>query len=164
METRLKIFKVSQALAFLLIPLVLIFVQGGVLKSISEYANYSPMTFALSLSLAAAIFIYDGVSYETRWYNIYVGMALIGVVLFINHLFPIIHYTFAGIFFLGSLFNMVYFSSNKQRFIKSIVAFGVLFGMAGHYFFGWYSLFWAEWIGMVPISIHYILEITGKID
>ena len=59
---------------------------------------------------------------------------------------------------------MVFFSSNQQRLIKIFVAIFVLFGMSGHYFFGLYSLFYAEWIGMFPISIHYILELLGKID
>jgi hypothetical protein len=161
---RFKLLKTIQAFAFLLIPFVLFLVHGSVLKSVSEYANYIPMTFAMLLSLAGALFVYDGFVAKNRWYNIYVGVALLGVVLFKNWDFPVIHYTFAGVFFLGSLFNMVFFSSNKERFLKSVTAFGVLFGMAGCFIFHWYSIFWAEWIGLLPISIHYILEITGKID
>lgn len=164
MKTRFKIFKITQALAFLLIPLILFLVNGSILKSISAYANYTPMTFALCLVLSGALFVYDGIVERLRWYNIYVGISLFGVVLFMHTEFPILHYTFAGIFFLGSLFNMVYFSSNEQRFLKGLTAFGVLFGMAGCFIFNWYSIFWAEWIGMVPISLHYVLEVTGKID
>jgi hypothetical protein len=59
---------------------------------------------------------------------------------------------------------MVFFSSNKERWFKILAALLVLFGMAGTFIFDWYSIFWAEWIGMIPISIHYILETLNKID
>lgn len=163
-SNRFKKFKIIQAFIFLLIPLILLVVNGGVLDSISEYAYNTPMVFCWLLTLSGALFVYDGYVEKTRWYNLYVGVALFGVVLFPHLDFKIIHYLFAGVFFLGSLFNMVYFSSNKQRFLKSLTAFIVIFGMSGHFIFDWYSLFWAEWFGMIPISIHYILELTGKID
>ena len=156
--------KVIQALAFLLIPVILMLVNGGILKSISAYANYIPMTFALTLSLAGALFMYDGFVERSRWYNMLLALGLFGIVLF-NHLsFPVIHYIFASAFFLGSLFCMIYFSSKKERWFKVIFSIFVLFGMLGCFAFNWYSIFWAEWIGMVPISTHFILEATGKID
>jgi hypothetical protein len=159
-----KNFKITQAFVFLLIPFVLIIVNQGVLDSISAYAYYKPMVFGQLLSLAGALFVYDGFFEKKRWYNIYVGLSLCGVVLFPHLDYPIIHYLCAGVFFLGSLFNMVYFSSNKQRLLKGLTALIVLFGMSGCFIFNWYSIFWAEWFGMVPISIHYVLELTGKID
>ena len=164
MNKRFKIFRVTQSALFLLIPLILFWVNGSLLDSISAYANYTEMTFALSLTLAGALFMYDGFYNEKHAYNIYVGLALFGVVLFRHNEFPIVHYAFAGLFFLGSLFNMVFFSSNDERFLKSFVAFIVLFGMSGSFIFHWYTIYWAEWFGMIPISLHYILETTEKID
>lgn len=153
-----------QAVAFLLIPLILWITLGERLQSISAYVNHTPITFAFSLTLAGALFIYGGIVQKMKGYNVYIGAALFGVIL-LNHLhYPVAHYSAAGIFFIGSLFNMVFFSSNKERLVKSLVAFGVLFGMAGTFIFHWYSIFWAEWIGMVPISIHYALESLNKID
>jgi hypothetical protein len=156
--------KVIQAFAFLAIPAILFAVHGDVLNSISAYAYYTPMTFALSLTLAGALFVYDGFVERNRWSNMYVGLSLFGVVLFPYIEFPILHYGFAGIFFLGSIFNMVYFSSKKERLIKCVTGIGTLFGMAGCFIFDWYSIFWAEWIGMTPIAIHFSLENLGKID
>ena len=156
--------KVVQALAFLLIPVILMLVDGGILSSISAYAYKAPMTFALSLTLAGALFFYDGYIERSRWYNMYVGIALFGVVLFPHLDYEITHYASAGVFFLGSIFNMIFFSSNKERIFKIITSTLILFGMLGHFYFDWYSLFWAEWIGMLPISIHFVLEATGKID
>lgn len=156
--------KVIQAFAFLLIPVILVVVNGGLLDSISAYAYHAPMTFAMLLTLAGALFIYDGYAERKRWYNIYIGLSLLGVVLFRHLDYPVIHYIFAAVFFLGSLFNMVFFSSKAERKLKILVASLVMLGMAGCFAFGLYSVFWAEWIGMVPISIHFILEALNKID
>ena len=157
--------KIIQAIAFLAIPLVLLTAnEGEILGSISAYANYTPMLFASLLSLAAALFIYDGYVIKERKYNLYIGFALLGVVWFEHTTYFFTHYVFATTFFIGSLFNMVFFSSGKERFLKILVAILVLFGMSGCFIFGWYSIFWAEWIGMVPISVHFILEALGKID
>lgn len=156
--------QVIQAVSFLLIPFILWGVHGERLGSISAYANATPMLFAFLLTLAGMLFINDGLVSKGRWYNYIIGLSLFGVVLFTCFDFPIIHYIFAGVFFIGSLFNMVFFSSNKERWFKALVAFGVLFGMAGCFLLKWYSIFWAEFIGMIPISIHYVLETTGKID
>ena len=157
-------FKVIQALLFLAIPLILWFVLGERLQSISAYAYYTPMTFALSLSLAGALFFYDGIVDKKRSYNLVIGISLFGVVLFPHLEHTILHYSLAGLFFIGSLFNMVYFSSNKQRWFKIITAIFVIVGMLGTFVFNWYSVFFAEWLGMFPISIHYILEALNKID
>ena len=156
--------KVIQAFAFLLIPLVLMIVNGGLLESVSAYAYESPMVFANLLTLAGALFVYDGYVERERWYNIHIGLSLFGVVLFPNLDYPIIHYTFAGAFFLGSLFNMVYFSSKQERPLKMVIAFLVLLSMTGCFAFGFYSVFWMEWIGMIPISLHFALEALEKID
>lgn len=156
--------KVIQALAFLLIPLVLYLLNGDLLSSISAYVNYTPVAFTFMLTLAACLFIYDGLTTEERWYNIYIGASLFGVIT-LNHLdYPILHYTFAVVFFIGSLVNMVAFSSTSERLLKFLTAIAVLFGMSGCFIFNWYSIYWAEWIGMVPISAHFILEELGKID
>lgn len=157
-------FKAVQSILFLLIPLILVIVNGGTLGSISAYVNYTPIAFTYLLTLAGALFIYDGVQEDSRKYNIYIGLALFGVVFF-NHLeYPVVHYAFAIVFFIGSLFNMVFFSSNKERIYKIITSIGVIFGMLGCFLFNWYSIFWAEWIGMLPISVHFMLESLNKID
>jgi len=163
----LKLFtkiQVIQAIAFLLIPFVFWAVHGELLKSVSAYAYYTPMTFAFSLTLAGSLFVNDGIITKSRWYNYIIGFSLFGVILFPCLDFPIIHYVFAGLFFLGSLFNMIFFSSDKERLIKTGVAVLVLFGLCGCFLLNWYSIFWAELIGMIPISIHYVLEALNKID
>lgn len=154
--------QVIQALSFLAIPFLLWFVEGEQLPSISAYAKTTPMLFAFLLTAAGMLFINDGLVSKGRWYNYLTGFSLFGVVLFTYFEFPIIHYAFAFLFFGISMFNMVYFSNKKERLIKWIVLIGVAFGMAGCFGFKWYSIYWAEFIGMIPISIHYVLEALGR--
>jgi hypothetical protein len=59
---------------------------------------------------------------------------------------------------------MVFFSSDRERLIKSFVVVGAMVGLFGGFFLNWYSIFWAEFIGMIPISVHYVLEALDKID
>jgi hypothetical protein len=159
--TNLKAF---QALMFTLIPVVLIVVNGGILDSISAYAYYTPMVFGWLLTLAAAIFFYDGFVEPKRWYNMVSGITLSGVILFPYIDFPVTHYVFAILFFLWTSVCIPIFSSKKQRWFKILILLFISFGMAGCFAFDWYSIFWAEWIGLLPISTHYILEVLEKID
>ena len=156
--------KAFQALIFVLIPVALIVTHGGVRDSISDYAYHTPMMFGWLLTLAGAIFFYDGFVQPKRWYNMVSGVALFGVILFPHLDFPIIHYAFAALFFAWTAFCMPIFSSKKQRWFKVLILLFIILGICGSLIFNWYSIFWAEWIGLFPISTHYILEILEKID
>jgi hypothetical protein len=160
--TNLKAF---QALIFVLIPVVIMLVNSGtILDSISAYIYAVPMTFGWLLTLAVAIFFYDGFVEPKRWYNMISGLALSGVVLFPCEDYYITHYIFAGVFFAWTTLSIPIFSSNKQRWFKILIALFITFGILGCFLFQWYSIFWAEWIGLLPISVHYILEVLEKID
>ena len=153
-----------QAIAFLAIPFFLMCAEGEILPSISHYAHYQPMLFAELLTLAGALFLYDGYVNPSRRYNLICAAGLFGLILFPNMDYDYPHYAFASLFFFGSMFNMVYFSSKEDRKYSIAIATVVLIGLAGSFLFNWYSIFWAEWIGMVPISVHFVLEAKGKID
>jgi hypothetical protein len=165
MEKRLTKLEVILATLLFFIPLILIICTGEIRSSISDYA-YSNLNFlfATLLSIAGTMFIFNGSAYNLRWYNIILGCSLIGVALTPHLHLPILHYFFAAIFFLGSVFSMIFFSSREQRKIKLIAGAIITIGLAGHFVFNYYSLFWAEWIGIMPICIHYIGESLGKID
>lgn len=156
--------KVIQALAFLAIPLVLMCAHGEILPSISHYAHETPMLFGWMLTMAGCLFLYDGYVNRKRWYNIICAIGLFGLILFPNIDHDYAHYTFTAIFFGASMFNMIYFSSKRERIYKIAAAVLVIFGMVGYFWLDWYSMFFAEWIGMVPISVHFVLEALGKID
>ncbi|MCF7567373.1 hypothetical protein L3X37_03205 [Sabulilitoribacter arenilitoris] len=165
LRKRLMTLEISLSILLILTPAVLIWLDGSTRSSISNYAYSSKSEwFVFLITLAASMFIYNGTAWKTKWYNIILGITLAGIVLTPHLEFEIIHLIFATLFFAGSIFVMIYFSSKKQRLVKIICGIVLLIGIAGFYVFEWYSLFWAEWIGMLPICIHFIGESIGKID
>ena len=149
----------------LFVPLILIVLNGEVRTSISDYAyskyNY---VFVMLLTIAGMMFIFNGSSYKEKWYNIVLGLSLMGVAITPHKDFSTLHYIFASMFFLGSVATMVIYSSSKQRWFKMIAGFIVILVLLIHFIFKSYTLFYAEWIGILPITIHFIGETTGKID
>ena len=165
METRYAKLEVFLSVLLLMIPLLLININNEIRPSISDYAyakhsNY----FVLLLSLSGTMFIYNGWVKCKHWYNIILGLSLFGVALTPHLDYLILHYCFASVFFLGSTAVMIIFSSQEQRLLKVLAGSLILLAMLFHFIMNWYSLLWAEWIGLVPISIHFIGESTGKID
>ena len=150
-------------------PFILSAIDGEIRTSISNYAysKYS-FVFVCLFTFAGSMLIVDGCKddYFTRnkWYSIVLGLSLIGVALTPHKDYSILHYSFASIFFIGSLFSMVLFSSPKQRPLKMIFGFVIIISMLGHFAFNWYSLLIAEWIGMLPIIINYTGENNNKLD
>ena len=163
---RLAKLEVILAVLLLFIPLILFVLDDEARPSISNYA-YSNINhvFASLLSLAGALFLFNGTAYNKKWYNIILGLSLFGVV-FTPHLdYPIWHYSFASIFFVGS-YVVVLISGIKKHnklylFISAIIPLALL----GHFTQNWYSLFIAEAIAMSPISFHFIMKsINPKIN
>jgi len=165
MEKRIIKLEMFLSLFLLSIPLLLILINNEVRSSISDYA-YSDNSnyFVLLLSLAGSMFFYNGCIKNKYWYNIIFGISLFGIALTPHLHYPFIHYFFASVFFIGSILVMIIFSSNKQRFFKIIFGFIIISSLISHFIFNLYSLFWAEWICIVPICIHFIGESIGFID
>ena len=149
----------------LFVPLILILVNGEVRPSISDYAysryNY---IYVMLLTIAGMMFIFNGSSYKDKWYNVLLGLSLIGVAITPHKDFSILHYIMATLFFAGSIFTMVWYSSVKQRWFKIVAGVLIIMFMLLHFTFKTYSLFYAEWLGIVPITLHFIGESLNKID
>ena len=141
------------------IPLILRLIDGRFRDSISNYAymelNYF---FVALLTVAGMMFIHNGSIWNRQFYNIILGASLIGVALTPHLDVPIFHYIFASIFFVGSMAVMV-ISGGLARILFAIL---IAVGLAGHFVFGLYSLLFAEWIGMLPITVHFILKSCHK--
>ena len=165
LKRRITKFEFIQSGILLFMPLVLVFLSGEMRPSISNY-TYSEVSdwFCVLLAIAGTMFVRNGVDNNRHWYNIILGCCLIGVALTPHLDIPYWHYFFAGTFFIGSCFVMVFFSSPKQRMYKFLASIFIIIGMVGYFGLNWYSLFYAEWIGMLPISIHFVLESLEKID
>jgi len=169
----------------ILIPFILIWVDGwNVRQSISDYVNIKHAhVFGLLLTMAAMLFIVNGAVYirtagikqnkkEGRWYNIALGVFLFGIIIFDLDNFVVAHYIFAILFFLGSAFVIAFFNDRNHRkisiLIASLTATGFIILLAIYLFniqaLSWFTLFWAEWISLAVIGIHYILESLEKIS
>lgn len=155
---------IIQAVLFMAIPFVLWAQLGVQLPSISAYAYYTPLSFSFMLTMAGSLFFYNGYSDRSKWFEMVLGSSLWLVVLFPHLDWPVLHYAFAGVFFLGSCFNMIFFSSGKYRAYMILIAFLLLLAMVGTFFFQWYTIYWAEFLGMAPISAHKVLEQKKIID
>lgn len=156
--------QIGKAFLLLLIPFILQIKSGEWLPSISAY-YYSDARdeFVILLTLAGLLYANDGIL-KNKWWNISIGASLIGVAYFPHIDYNILHYLFAGYFFLGTSFSMVLFSSKDQRKYKVLVTILIILFMCLHFIFDLFSLLVAEWLCMIPMSLHFIGESTGKID
>lgn len=149
---------IIKSVFLLFIPLVLILATSKQLGSISAYVYEAPILFTFLLTLAGTMFFDNGYIDRKKFFKMILGLSLFGVA-FTPHLdYPILHYTFASVFFLGSCIDVWYFTQSHN---KPYTVFGLVFillGLAGHFIFGFYSLLWAEWIGLLPICLNSILE------
>jgi len=165
LKTRLLKLEFILTVILLLTPGILILISGEIRPSISNYA-YSKTNhlFVFLLTIAATMLVYNGAAFNKHWYNIILG-CLLAVVVLTPHLhYPIIHFIAAGLFFLFSVFVMIFYSSKTQRIYKVCAGVFIVTALFLHFFFNLYSLFIAEWIGIAPIALHYIGESFGKID
>ena len=148
------------------IPLFLICFDNGLIRdSISDYhAMDEKQVFYFPLTVIAMLFVVNGVVKGEHIYNTLLGLMLAGVILFNNDDFTTLHLVFAIAFFAGNAVVIVVFSSKKELWFKALLVAIIVIAMLGHFVFGWFSLFWAEWVSFGIIAFHYILESWGVID
>lgn len=150
----------------ILLPLILILAHDEpIRRSISHYAHSEhPYLLPILLTFTASVFFLDALVRKTKWYNFVLGALLIGIALTPCDDNPIAHYIFTGAYFAGSAFVMIYYSSVKQRWWKIIAGVVMVVSLSLAFFFQVLSIFTAEWIGILPMGIHYIGESLGKVD
>lgn len=148
------------------IPALLIwFDKGSIRDSISAYYNMKEnQIFYYPLTVAAMLFIVNGIVKQRMAYNTILGVMLSGVLLFNHNDAPVLHTIFAVAFFGGNAVVILLFSSKKERWFKGLMVVGILLAMLGFFAFSWFTLFWAEWLSFGIIALHYILESWGVID
>ena len=168
-----KIFERFIAAFCILIPLIL-WMTDGILPhsfrpSISQYVYMTDSyVFGMLLSVAAMLFIFNGAVYfknnqymhiteHGQWYNVILGLSLIGVICFPCEEYPIIHYIFAIIFFLGNALVTGIFYKDKDKALSIILAILTVASLP-FAFIGVISLLVAEWISLIVISVHFTLS------
>ena len=157
--------KVWQAYSLLLIVPILVLCNGGVwLDSISAYVNHTPVAFGALFMTAALLFFQDGFIFRERRHNVTLGIALFFVMVLNHKIYPELHYAFAIYFYVASNVLMIWKSSKEQRWWKILITVGVAIAGTACFGFGWISILTFEWIGMLPMSVHFAGETTGKIN
>jgi hypothetical protein len=146
--------------------------QNGFRDSISNYVYMQhSYVFGMLLCIAAMLFIFNGAVYfknarqfglnpQGKWYNVVLGLSLLLVIVFPHLEYPIPHYFFALLFFVGNAIVTGIYHKKNNRGISIILAILTLASFAltlGHII----SLFWAEWISLTVIGIHFILQTRG---
>jgi hypothetical protein len=135
------------------------FDDGPIRESISAYYNMEEgQVFYFPLTVAAMLFVVNGVVKDGRAYNTFLGAMLAGVILFNHDDMGLLHGAFAVAFFGGNALVILLFSSWKAGWFKALLFAGIVLSMAFYFVFDWFTLFWAEWLSFTIIALHYILE------
>lgn len=174
-----RLFEITIAIVCMAIPALLRLADSGYpgfRPSISDYV-YMPRSyiFGMLLTVGAMLFIYNGAVYFNnervfglnsagKWYNVVLGLSLIGIILLPYKQHVALHYSFAGIFFVGNALVTAFFHRPQFAVLSIALAVLTLVAIVLHFWGGFLSLLAAEWISLTVIGIHFILEATGVID
>jgi len=141
---------------------ILIATTGEIRPSISDYAYSSQSNlFVALLTIAGTMYLYNYTNNNKHWYNIIMGMSLIGVALTPHKDYQILHYFFATSYFITSILSIGLSSSIYMRKYKWYVAIISIIGL-GLVPFGWYSILVGENIAMVPASFNFFVKSLKK--
>jgi hypothetical protein len=118
------------------------------------------------MSTIALLMLLDGLLFNTRRYNILIGLSMIGVILFPVNEFRYIHNSFAVIFFVGNAYIITYYSKLLSRSKKVLFSLIILITLL-LLILGKINIYVTELIGMWSMSyfmyIRYsILELRRK--
>lgn len=160
---RVQVFETFIASLLMFTPFILKMMDGYYRTSISDYA-YSEYSFVFVglLAKAGMLFIFNYVLNEKHWYNLILGISIIGVA-FTPYLdYPLPHYIFAGVFYVGSVLAISLSSNQFLSTWKYLISAIISIALILHFAFVVFSLLTAEWIGLIPISIHFIIKSIKK--
>ena len=131
--------------------------------SISAYYSMDQnQIFYVPLTAASMLFLVNGFVKRQHWYNAWLGVLLAGVILFNHQDWTVPHSVFAFAFFLGNAAVIAFYSRNVPVGVRRIIILGILLVLAG-LALRFYSLFWAEWISLLFIAAHYMLDASERV-
>lgn len=152
---------------FLVVPIILPSLSGSFEQSLSEYHYTSQRwTYITLMGLIGTLMALDGALYKSRRYNLFIGLAMIGVVSIPVETFRWVHNSLAVIFFLGNAFIVTWHSRLLQRAKKMLFACTIVIALS-LYGLDIINLFVTESIGMFSMAyfmfIRYsLLELRAK--
>ena len=146
----------------------------GFRYSISDYVYSSnSYLFGMLLCIGAMLFIFNGAVYyksqhtlqlsrKGKWYNVILGVSLLGIICTSHRDAELLHYIFAILFFFGNavVIGLFYNKNDKKKSIfMSLLT--ILF-LSLSIFIDSITLLWSEWLSLTVIGIHLILESRAK--
>ena len=155
-----KLERVLAALSVLTPAFLILFGDGAMLDSISAYyAMKQSQIFYVPFTVVVMLFVVNGVVKNRNPYNIVLGVALAGLVLFNHKDFNTLHNIFVFIFFAGNAVVILFLSSILKRWwFKAAIIAGIVLLLLGRIFIEPFTTFWLEWASLAIIALHYILE------
>jgi hypothetical protein len=180
----------SIALVLIFTPLILAFADPDSERffrdSISNYVYMEKSYWYGSLlALAGALFVFNGAKHMQgyrlqqqmgggvntserfgRGYNIVFGLALFGVIYLPHLAYPVLHFSFAGIFYLGCAVAMIWAPRSELKHLGRVLGIGTLIALALYFALEYwllpganpYTLLWAEWVGLVLIALFFVAD------
>jgi hypothetical protein len=164
-------FQKAIAVVLSLIPLILRLTDdtGHFRDSISNYV-YMPHSyiFGMLLAIGATMFIFNGalyfltedkmnISIDGHWYNVVLGLLLLGVICTPHLQYSYIHYPVSISFFVGNALVTAFFHNRRDR-VASIVLASLTALVFAFSYAGVVTVFWSEWASLICISIHFIMQ------
>jgi len=148
------------------IPLWLLVFDTGpesIRGSVSAYHDISrPQAYFFPMTVAAMLFIYNGMVRSGRLYNTVLGLLLAGVVLFDHDgasAWP--HYAFAVGFFVLNALVILWFANDAEPWLRNAVVVVIAAGIAAWVFIDAVTTFWVEWVSLAVIAVHFVLDSNG---
>lgn len=159
LENRTKIYEIVTASVLFCMPLILFFCERNWRGAISNYA-YSEYAYIFNtlITIGGTLFLTNYLLNKKHWYNLLIGLSLIGVSITPHLDYAIAHYIFAAIFFLGSFLSILFDKEKTFRYVKLATVLFAVITIICSLVFKYPSLLVAEWIGMLPIFLNFILN------
>lgn len=134
--------------------------EEGIRSAISYYWDMpAAVAFYVPLTVAAMLFVVNGVLKKEHWYNWLLGVALAVLVVLNTDQFNPFHLAGVFVFFTGNVIVVGRALAKNRLKIGVLVAAGVFF-VAGNLVDADWSdnlLLWAEWASLLVIATHFIL-------
>ena len=164
--TRLATLEQVLATICILIPAGLLLFDGddGIRGSISAYYDMTEAQwFYVPITAAAMLFIVNGIVKNGRFYNWILGAGLLLVVMFDHESAAVPHFFGAAVFFGGNIGVMALLpDTDLERRLRWPMLGICLIAGAGWLWVDWFTLFWAEWLSMIVIAVHFFINASEE--
>ena len=137
--------------------------QDSIRGSVSAYFDMTPpQAYYFPLTVAAMLFLFNGIVKSRRFYNVVLGLCLSGVVLFnLEGATAVPHYVFAVGFFGLNAIVILWFSNDVSVALRNALIAVLVAAVLAWIFIDAFTTFWAETVSLIAIAAHFVLDSIG---